>query len=205
MAAVIGDLRIEVRTQPVWIGVKRADVTLVQELDVHDDGTVSTRLGDQPVLGLGEGGPRPTKGVDWRKASVEFDRRGRLHAIEPRWQTDAYGSRNPVALLTGTKGWGLCFASPWGRIDLTGREAGVFIPVGRKDPAEMRQSFANQREQPGKGIPPMETIVPGLLDVFVFDALDPAGKPFIGKPGIPIKDEGTAVALSVPPGRRVFR
>lgn len=174
VTAAAGGLRIDVRTDPVRIGVRAADGALVQELDLRDDGGVGFRLDEHPVLGLGGGGPRPAKGADWRKAPVEFDRRGRFHAMEPRWQTDAYGSRNPVALLAGTGGWGLYFASPWGKFDLTEKGAGVFIPVERKAPAAMRQTFANQREQLGKGIPPMETLVPGLLDVFVFDARDPA-------------------------------
>jgi alpha-glucosidase (family GH31 glycosyl hydrolase) len=37
----------------------------------------------------------------------------------------------------------------------------------------MRQNHGNQREQLGKGIPPMEEHVAGLRDLFVFDARDP--------------------------------
>jgi len=53
----------------------------------------------QPVLGMGEGGSKPSPEADWRDLPVEFDRRGRYHHMQPRWQRDAYGSRNPVAVL----------------------------------------------------------------------------------------------------------
>jgi hypothetical protein len=39
--------------------------------------------------------------------AAPHSRRGRLHQMQPRWQGDAYGSRNPVPLLVGTSGWGL--------------------------------------------------------------------------------------------------
>jgi alpha-glucosidase/alpha-D-xyloside xylohydrolase len=56
-------------------------------------------VNDAPVFGLGGGGPRPAAGVDWRKLPVAYDRRGRLHEMLPRWQSDAYGSRSPAAVL----------------------------------------------------------------------------------------------------------
>ena len=45
---------------------------------------------------------------------IEFDRRGRFFEMQPRWQSDAYGTRNPVPMLTGTKGWALFVASALG-------------------------------------------------------------------------------------------
>jgi len=171
--AEVAALRVEVRPDPLRITVTDGQDRLIQSLTLQADGRVTFALDDQPVLGLGEGGPRPPKGVDWRTLPVEFDQRGRLHKMEPRWQSNAYGSRNPVALLVGTAGWGLYFNTPWGQIDLSEPGAGRFIPIEAKDPMAMRQSHDNQGEQLGKGIPPMETFVPGLLDVFVFDARDP--------------------------------
>jgi hypothetical protein len=56
---------------------------------------------------MGEGGPRPEPGRPWREQPVQFDRRGKLDIMEPRWQADMYGSRNPAAMLLGTAGWGL--------------------------------------------------------------------------------------------------
>ncbi len=169
----VGELTVEIRPDPLQISVSRPDGSLVQKLTLDDESAIRFRLDDAPVLGMGEGGPRPEQGKDWRKAPVEFDRRGRLHKMQPRWQADAYGSRNPVPLLVGTGGWGLFFASPWGRIDLSEKDGGRFLPIEKKNPAAMRQNHANQTEQLGKGIPPMEDFVEGFRDVFVFDARDP--------------------------------
>lgn len=123
---------------------------------------------------MGEGGPATPNGVDWRKAPVEFDRRGHLDKMEPHWQKEAYGSRNPVALLAGTRGWGLYFGTPWGQIDLSRPDSGRFISVKSADPAKKRQDFKDQDKQLSKGLPPVEAFVPGLLDIFVFDAREPA-------------------------------
>ena len=86
-------------------------------------GNVSFQLDSRPVLGMGEGGPR--MGRDWREEPLEFDRRGRVHEMVPRWQAQAYGSRNPVALLVGTGGWGLYVAAPWVRVDLESGDRGI--------------------------------------------------------------------------------
>jgi alpha-glucosidase (family GH31 glycosyl hydrolase) len=173
VTATVAGLLVTVQPDPLRVTVAGRDGTVIQALTFQADGSVSFMLDDQPVLGMGEGGPKPTKGTDWRAASVEFDRRGRLHEMNPRWQGDAYGSRNPVALLIGTRGWGLFFATPWGQFDLRQPDSGRFIPIEAKDATAMRQSFATQQKQLGKGLPPMETFVPGLLDVFIFDARQP--------------------------------
>ena len=172
--ANVGELRVEVSADPLTVSISRPDGSIVQKLTFDEKGGIRFLLDDQPVLGLGEGGPRPAKGKDWRKQTVEFDRRGRLFRMEPHWQADAYGSRNPVPLLVGTGGWGLYFATPWGQIDLSKPDQGHFIPVEKKDPVKMRQNHGNQTQQLGKGIPPMESFVAGFRDVFVFDARDPA-------------------------------
>ena len=173
VTAKAGDLVVTVHAEPFEVVVSDQDGAPIQKLTFDKSGSIRFPLGQQPVLGLGEGGPRAKSGQDWRKAPVEFDRRGRLHRMEPRWQADAYGSRNPVPLLVGTGGWGLYFASPWGQVDLSHAEHGSFLPVERKDPATMRQNHGNQAKQLGKGIPPMENFLPGFRDVFVFDARDP--------------------------------
>ena len=64
----------------------------VQEIVFEDDGTLSFKLDEHPVLGMGEGGPRPEKGTAWREQAVQFDRRGQLDTMEPRWQADMDGS-----------------------------------------------------------------------------------------------------------------
>jgi hypothetical protein len=100
----VGALTVEVRPDPLALRVTNRAGALIQEIVFEHDGTLSFRVDDQPVLGLGEGGPLPDKGTPWREQPVQFDRRGRLDTMQPRWQADMYGSRNPVAMLLGTGG-----------------------------------------------------------------------------------------------------
>ena len=123
---------------------------------------------------MGEGGPRPEKGKPWREQPVQFDRRGQLDTMQPRWQADMYGSRNPVAMLLGTGGWGLFVATPWGQVDLRNADRGVFMPWKPSDAERVPQNERNQQQALAKGLPPPDAVVPGLYDVFVFDAADPA-------------------------------
>jgi alpha-glucosidase/alpha-D-xyloside xylohydrolase len=170
----IGTLAVEVRRNPLTVVVRGAAGRLVQEIAFADDGSVSFRLDGQPVLGMGEGGPRPAQGRPWREQPVQFDRRGAFDTMEPRWQSDMYGSRNPSPMLLGTGGWGLFVASPWVEVDLRSSERGVFVPW--KPPASdaSPQTQRNQQQNAVKGRPPIDRIVPGLFDLFVFDASDPA-------------------------------
>ncbi|WP_197531244.1 glycoside hydrolase family 31 protein [Posidoniimonas corsicana] len=168
----VGALQVEVRPAPPTVVVRDGD-RLVQRLTFDDGGRLRFRLDDAPVLGMGEGGPRPPRRAEWRELPVEFDRRGRVHRMRPRWQADAYGSRNPVAMLVGTGGWALFVPTPWGAIDLTDEAEGVFTPIEARDAGAMRQSQRDQQENRGKGVPPMDSITPGAFDLFVFDASDP--------------------------------
>lgn len=168
----VGGLSVTVRPAPLTVEV-RAGERLVQRVELDEQGRVRFRLDDSPVLGLGEGGPLPPRGVNWRELPIEFDRRGRLHRMRPRWQADAYGSRNPVAMLVGTGGWALFVATPWGQIDLSQPDEGVYTPIERRDADAMRQSQRDQQENRGKGVPPMDSVTPGVVDLFVFDASEP--------------------------------
>ena len=168
----VGSLNVEVRPHPLTLVVTNAQNEPVQVITFHQDGNLSFKLGDQPVLGMGEGGPRPERGSPWRSQPVQFDRRGKVDSMQPRWQSDMYGSRNPVAMLIGTEGWGLFVASPWVHVDLTVKDKGVFMPW--KAPAQVvQQNQRNQQLNQGKGLPPVDKIVPGLYDFFVFDTHDP--------------------------------
>ena len=69
----IGGLDVEIRQGPLTVRVS-AGGRLVQELVFAADGSLSFRLDGQPVLGLGEGGPRPERGRPWREPPVQFDR-----------------------------------------------------------------------------------------------------------------------------------
>jgi alpha-glucosidase/alpha-D-xyloside xylohydrolase len=173
LRAAVGQLRVEVRPQPLTVVVTTAAGAPVQELTFEDSGRLSFAAGDAPVLGMGEGGPRPVRGTPWREQPVQFDRRGALDTMEPRWQSDMYGSRNPAAVLFGTGGWGLFVAAPWVQVDLRDPARGAFLPVEPERSAGP-QTEGNQQQALGKGLPPPDAFVPGLFDVFVFDAHDPA-------------------------------
>ena len=171
----VGSLDVAVKGQPLTLTVRR-DGRVVQELVFEPDGSVSFRLDDQPVLGMGEGGPRPAAGRPWREQPVQFDRRGQLDTMEPRWQSDMYGSRNPVAMLLGTSGWGLFVATPWMQVDLRDPVRGRFVPSKPPAPDAAPQTEKNQQQALGKGLPPTDQVVPGLVDLFVFDAADPPSR-----------------------------
>lgn len=168
----IAGLNIEVTPDPLRIRITNAAGKEVQDIVFNDEGGFSFAKSSDPVLGMGEGGPRPERGTDWRTAPIQYDRNGTYHAMVPRWQSDAYGSRNPVALMIGTDGWALFVATPWGEIDLRPEDKGLFIPRDR-EPQTTVQNVANQGLNQGKGLPPVEDYVKGLLDIFVFDAHDP--------------------------------
>jgi alpha-glucosidase/alpha-D-xyloside xylohydrolase len=170
----VGTFRVEVRPNPLTVVVRNAAGRLVQEVIFETDGTLSFALDEHPVLGMGEGGPRPEKDRPWREQPVQFDRRGTLDTMEPRWQSDMYGSRNPVAMLLGTGGWGLFVAAPWVQVDLRRRNRGVFIPFTPTGKENAPQTERNQQQSLGKGIPPIDQMIAGLYDVFIFDAHDPA-------------------------------
>ena len=162
------------RPNPLTVVVRNAAGRLVQEVIFETDGTLSFALDEHPVLGMGEGGPRPEKDRPWREQPVQFDRRGALDTMEPRWQSDMYGSRNPVAMLLGTGGWGLFVAAPWVQVDLRQRDRGVFIPFKPTGKESAPQTERNQQQALGKGIPPIDQMIAGLYDFFIFDAHDPA-------------------------------
>ncbi len=169
----IGALEVEVRPNPLTVEVRTAGGAPIQVLTFEPDGSVSFALDDAPVLGMGEGGPRPTRGQPWRQQPVQFDRRGAIDTMEPRWQSDMYGSRNPVAMLLGTRGWALFVPTPWMQVDMRDPARGRLSPWQPPADAAAPQTARNQQQSLGKGVPPIDGIVPGLVDAFVFDAHDP--------------------------------
>src|SRR5690606_7676950 len=170
----VGSLTVVVRGNPLTVEVRNAEGRRVQQLTFADDGSVSFPVGDSPVLGMGEGGPMPER--DWRtNHEIEFDRRGRFHEMRPRWQSNAYGSRSPVALLGGTEGWGLYVATPWVQVDLQNPTTGKFVPWKRPDPPRENASRDEERAyiRETQGRPPASQPV-NVFDAFIFDASDPA-------------------------------
>lgn len=173
----VAGLNVEVQSNPLTIIITNLKGQPVQNIILQDDGTLSFKMSGQPVLGMGEGGPKPQRGpgsTDWRTLPVQYDRRGLYDSMQPRWQSDAYGSRNPVAMLVGTEGWGIFVANPWVEVDLRDKNRGTFIPWKPVGPSNVPQNQRNQGLNQGKGVPPVDKIVPGLYDFFVFDTHDPA-------------------------------
>lgn len=169
VSETVGGMRIDVSSQPLTVSVTNRLGKLIQRLVFSEDGNVTFLLDGEPVLGMGEGGPRMTG--NWREQPIEFDRMGRMHEMVPRWQANAYGSRNPAAALTGTGGWGLYVAAPWVQVDLSEDASGKFIPW--VPPAERSDSIDGSVTRAVQGRPPVESIIPGYFDIFVFDATDP--------------------------------
>jgi alpha-glucosidase (family GH31 glycosyl hydrolase) len=182
VAATVGELHVEVSAEPLRVAVTDATGRAVQTLTFAADGSLEFTKDAAPILGMGEGGPLPERGRNWREAKVQFDRNGAVDDMRPRWQGDAYGSRNPVALLVGTSGWAMFVATPWGSVDLRDAERGVFRPW--TPPAEVDESAAEgrreleqmraQRRAQVQGRPPEDSVRPGVFDVIVFDAREPA-------------------------------
>jgi len=169
--AKVGNLNVAVQSKPLSVLVTTLDNKPLQKITFTPDGKMSFVLDDQPVLGMGEGGPRQT-GNSWRTDKIELDRRGRLHPMTPWYGTGTYGSYNPVPLMVGTAGWGMFIPTPCGAIDLSDAETGKFIPA---EPIPPGTVVSRRQQRKGRiGLPPPEYFIPGVYDVFVFDAQDPA-------------------------------
>lgn len=188
----VGNLLVEVSSSPLTIIVTDNRGNRMQHFIFTGDGKMSFALYGSPVLGMGEGGPKPPDSVNWRNLPVEYDRRGRYHTMQPRWQSDAYGSRNPVAMLIEPGSWAIFIASPWVEVDLRDKDHGSFIPWKPAGGEAAPQTAKNQGLNLGKGLPPIDKIVPGLYDFFVFDAHVPAEL---------MKDFSTITGPSVMPPR----
>ena len=169
----VGDLLVEVKEAPLAIIITNKQGKAVQHLVFDERGRLSFQLYGGPILGMGEGGSKPDSGVKWRDKAVEYDRRGRYDNMQPRWQADAYGSRNPVAMLIEPGAWAVFVASPWVEVDLQNKDNGFFIPWKPTGNEIIPQTVNNQGLSRGKGLPPIDKIVPGLYDFFVFDAHEP--------------------------------
>jgi alpha-glucosidase/alpha-D-xyloside xylohydrolase len=156
--ARVGDVNVTVQSKPLSVQVTTLDNKPLQKITFAPDGAMSFALDGQPVLGMGEGGPKQT-GDSWRTDKIELDRRGRLHPMTPWYGTGTYGSYNPVPLMVGTAGWGLFIPTPWGAIDLSDSETGKFIPA---DPIPPGTVVSRRQQRTGRiGMPPPEYFIPG--------------------------------------------
>jgi alpha-glucosidase/alpha-D-xyloside xylohydrolase len=140
-----GHTKVTVAIEPVTIRIDTAGDRPVQELKVDSQtGSFTFKLGDGPVLGLGEGGP-------------QFDRRG--SAYPPRngqggYRLRTHGGRVPIPWLIGTAGWAMLVHHPVGTFDLTGADgrfsparAGAALPldvfvVTAPEPAQIMAEYA---------------------------------------------------------------
>ncbi|TFH35161.1 MAG: hypothetical protein E4G95_07240, partial [Bacteroidia bacterium] len=164
-----GRFNISIKAEPLTITVMNKEGKVIQAVTLSSDGSLGFNLDSQPVLGMGEGGPR--MGADWKNEPIEFDRSGRMHNMIPRWQANAYGSRNPVPLLIGTSGWALLVATPWVEVDLTDSGKGRFIPW--KFPGVASDSIDGRETRMIQGRPPVTATVEGIFDLFIFDTSNP--------------------------------
>jgi alpha-glucosidase (family GH31 glycosyl hydrolase) len=140
-----GDLNVKVSVDPTAIRVEGQDGRLIQELRVDgESGNLTFRIGDAPVLGLGQGGP-------------QFDKRGNLDRMgsgQGGYRLATHGAKVPMQVLIGTAGWAMYVHQPLGSFDLTGKD-GLFFPpgidnalpldlfvIGAKDPAAVMREYA---------------------------------------------------------------
>jgi alpha-glucosidase (family GH31 glycosyl hydrolase) len=186
MRARVGGLDVEITAVPLTVIVKSAIGREIQKL-VFDDktGKVFFNVGDGPVLGMGEGGQQARRGSS--PLGVQFDRRGKLDVMRPGWGSGTLGSRNPVAVLIGTEGWGLFVASPWVQVDLRDPARGTFIPTNNVTPTA---GVDNPAPNGGDGHQ-LPADAQGF-DIFVFDAGEPANmmkdlRDLTGAPAMPPK------------------
>jgi alpha-glucosidase (family GH31 glycosyl hydrolase) len=121
---------ISLKPSPLTIKISTPNREFTQQL-VFDDkqGSVTFRMSDGPVLGLGGGGS-------------QFDRKGSFDPMTSGHRAGEYqifGSRVPIPFVIGTEGWGLFFHRPYnGSFDFRGKE-GRFQLSERPD---------GEREQP---------------------------------------------------------
>ena len=175
----VGSFMVTVSPNPLSIDVKNESGKHIQTITFEQDGSLTFDKSNAPILGLGEGGPQPVGRGDWRNKDIQFDRNGSYHQMIPRWETNAYGSRNPVGCLIGTEGWGIFIATPWGQFDLRDKR-GKFTPwkppkfdeLKTEDARERRRQLY-ERERATQGRPPVDQIIPGAFDLFIFDAHEP--------------------------------
>ena len=140
-----GALMVRLAVDPFVIRVEAKGGRLVQELGSDAaSGALSFRLGDRPVLGLGQGGP-------------QFDRKGNLDRMvsgQGGYRLATHGGKVPVQFAIGLSGWAMFIHQPLGAFDLTGTIGRLLPPnqqgalpldvfvIGAQDPLEVMAEYA---------------------------------------------------------------
>ena len=131
-----GQSRVTALPGPLVIRIERADGSVVQDLKIDVlAGGFSFRLGDGPVLGLGEGGR-------------QFDRRGsvdNMRSGQGGYALRTHGGRVPVPWLVGTAGWAMFVHQPSGTFDLS-KDEGKFAPMRGASPLPLDIFIVTARE-----------------------------------------------------------
>ena len=108
-----GELIVRLSGNPLAIRIEDQAGRVVQQLTCDSvTGDLSFRMGESPLLGLGQGGP-------------QFDRRGiidRMGSGQGGYKLATHGAKVPVQLLIGTSGWAMYVHQPLGAFDLTGKD-----------------------------------------------------------------------------------
>jgi alpha-glucosidase/alpha-D-xyloside xylohydrolase len=116
-----GNLNVTVTTASPALSLTTATEAgeVIQRLEINrDTGVVSFITGNEPLLGLGEGGP-------------QFDRRGSVDTMrsgQGGYQLATHGGRVPIPWLIGTAGWAMYIHHPFGTFDFTGPQS-KFTPT----------------------------------------------------------------------------
>jgi alpha-glucosidase/alpha-D-xyloside xylohydrolase len=139
-----GELVVSLDGRAPTVRIENVHGALVQALAFDAVApTMAFRLGDAPLLGLGEGGP-------------QFDRRGssdRMVNGESHAQLATNGTRAPIQWLVGTDGWAMFIHHPRGGFEFSSTE-GRFTPpseaalpydvfvIASRDPVEIMREYA---------------------------------------------------------------
>ena len=119
-----GNLIVRLGDDPLTFIVADDRGREVQRIHIDaETGTLDFTVGDNPVLGFGEGGP-------------QFDRRGIKDAMrsgQGGYQLRTHGGRVPIQWLISTAGWGMYVHQPLGQFDLSGAR-GVLRPQASSPP-----------------------------------------------------------------------
>ncbi len=131
----VAGFQVTVTPEPLQFVIRGKDNQVVQELRLDKStGSLSFRLGDGPILGLGQG-------------AAQFDRRGKKLSMRASHSGDRvlYGGRVPIPWMLGTEGWAIFFNQPRGEISLNGNE-GRLLPASDQSglPIDLFVVSANQ-------------------------------------------------------------